>query len=570
MTAAASRDVQVLTNGAGLLPWVPLGTLLLRAGILTNEQLAAALEVEGATRRRLGEIVTELGYATEAQVAAALAEQYELDFLDLDQLEIDAEVAVRLAERLARRCCALPVRCLHDGAVLVAVVDPTDVAAVDHLRLALGSNIRLAVCERDALERALARTHRRAVEIASSGAVDADDAAPKSDITDFASSTPTVNLVNSLVTEAIENGASDVRFEPRERELLVRARVDGVMRDLATIPRQMRAAVTSRLKIMGSLDIAERRLPQDGRVSVRVGDEPIDLRIAVVPTRYGEQVVLRVGSSGQSPARLDELGLATGPERALRAVLARPPGAVLVVGPTGSGKTTTLYALLDALNTRDRVLMTIEDPVERHIEGAAQVEVDARAGLTFGRGLRTILRSDPDVLLVGEIRDEETAAVSMQAALTGHVVLTSFHARDAASAITRLVDLGVAANLVGAAVNCVVAQRLARRLCGACRRPVAVDAVPFAGIVDDGVDEVTVYEAAGCASCAGTGHRGRVPVVEVMPVTPRLRRLIDGPLEALSAAAVDEGMVSLSENGLRLCLDGVCSLAEITRVLDGA
>ncbi|HZC29424.1 MAG TPA: ATPase, T2SS/T4P/T4SS family, partial [Gaiellaceae bacterium] len=360
--AAAPRP----TKRGAQLPWIPLGMLLLRAGILREEQLAAALEVEGETGRRLGEIVTQLGYATEAQVAAALAEQYELDFVDLDAVDVDPEVASRLTERLARRCAALPVRRLRDGAVLVAVVDPTDVAAVDHLRLALGSNIRLAVCERDALERALARTHRSRIEITSNGAADEEDAAPKSDITDVASSGPTVNLVNSLLTQAIGDGASDVHFEPRERDLLVRARVDGVMRDLATIPRHMQAAVTSRLKIMGSLDIAERRLPQDGRVSARVGDEPIDLRIAVVPTRHGEQVVLRLGTRGHRPARLDELGFAADAERALRGALARPHGAVLVVGPTGSGKTTTLYALLDALNTPDRVLMTIEDPVERH------------------------------------------------------------------------------------------------------------------------------------------------------------------------------------------------------------
>jgi type IV pilus assembly protein PilB len=557
-----------LRKAAAELPWVPLGTLLVRAEILTDEELGAVLAIEEETHRRLGEIVVDLGYATEAQVAAALAEQYELEFLDLDRLEIDRPVAVLLAETLAHRCAALPVRRLPDGAVLVAVADPTDVIAADHLRLAVGANIRLAVCERRPLERAIARVHRHRIEAAPN--VSADERAERSDIRDVASSAPTVNLVNSVLTHAIEEGASDVRFEPRSSEFLVRARVDGVMRNLTTIPRHMQAAVTSRLKIMASLDIAERRLPQDGRVSTHFDDEPIDLRIAVLPTRFGEQVVLRLGSRAKRPARLDELGMADHAEGALRTVLARPHGAVLVVGPTGSGKTTTLYALLDTLNTHDRVLTTIEDPVEHQVDGAAQVEVDTRAGLTFARGLRTILRSDPDVLLVGEIRDEETAAVSMQAALTGHLVLTSFHARDAAAAVARLVDLGVTAKLVGAALNCVVAQRLARRLCGECRKAVTVDATPFTEVLDGDVETVQVYEADGCAACSGSGYRGRVPLVEVMPITTRLRRLIDGPAEALAAAAVEEGMVPLRQVGLRLCLDGVCSPAEITRVIDGS
>jgi type IV pilus assembly protein PilB len=553
---------------AAELPWIPLGTLLVRAKILTEAELGAALAIEEETQRRLGEIVVDLGYASEAQVAGALAEQYELEFLDLDRLEVDREVATLLTEPLAHRCAALPVRRLPNGAVLVAVADPTDVVAADHLRLAVGPNIRLAVCERAPLERAIARAYRHKIEAAPKPVRDDDHT--RSDIRDVASSAPTINLVNSVLTHAIEEGASDVRFEPRSNDLLVRARVDGVMRDLTTIPRHMQPAVTSRLKIMGSLDIAERRLPQDGRVSTHFGEDPIDLRIAVLPTRYGEQVVLRLGSRGTRPARLDELGMADHAERGLRAVLARPHGAVLVVGPTGSGKTTTLYALLDTLNTRDRVLTTIEDPVERHVDGAAQIEVDARAGLTFARGLRTILRSDPDVLLVGEIRDEETAAVSMQAALTGHVVLTSFHARDATAAIARLVELGVAAKLVGAALNCVVAQRLARRLCEGCRKPVSIDAASFAEVLDDEPDSVTAYEADGCPACSGTGYRGRVPLVEVMPISGNLRRLIDGPADALAAAAAEEGMVPLRQVGLHLCLAGVCSLPEITRVIEGS
>jgi type IV pilus assembly protein PilB len=386
------------------------------------------------------------------------------------------------------------------------------------------------------------------------------------DIRDLASSAPTINLVNQLLTAALDEGASDLHFEPRRKDVVVRVRVDGVMRELATIPKHMQPAVTSRLKVMGSLDIAERRLPQDGRVSVHFGGEPIDLRIAVVPTTHGEHVVLRLATRQQGPPSLSELGMTPEVADVFRRAISQPYGAVIVCGPTGSGKTTTLYAALSILHDRERVAMTIEDPVEYQLDGVNQVEVDVKAGLTFARGLRTILRSDPDVLLVGEIRDNETASVSIQAAMTGHLVLTSLHADTAASAIARLTDMGVTPGMLANSLNCIVAQRLARKLCTHCRRPAKADAREFEGLVARGQKTVTVYEPGGCPKCDETGFSGRVALHEVMPVQGEIRGLVESSTDEIFSAAVRQGMVSLRLDGLRLCLEGVSSLGEIARI----
>src|SRR5438034_1520873 len=346
--------------------------------------------------------------------------------------------------------------------------------------------------------------------------------------------------------------------------MVVRARIDGVTRQVATIPKQMQPAVVTRLKIMGHLDIAERRAPQDGRVSVRFGGQPLDLRIAVIPTTSGEQVVLRILHRAVSKPDLGELGMTPPVREQFERAIRQPYGAVVVCGPTGSGKTTTLYTALHMLNDPGRVLMTIEDPVEYQIPGVNQIEVHPRSGLTFARGLRTILRSDPDVLLVGEIRDEETARIAVQAAMTGHLVLTTLHTHNAASSIARLKDMGVEPSLLATAINCIVAQRLARRLCLECREAYEPGAEELEAM---GAPAGTVlYRARGCIRCAGTGYKGRVALYEVMPIQGRIRRLVEASTEEIFAAAVADGMQTLRQDGLRLCLSGVSSLEEIRRV----
>jgi type IV pilus assembly protein PilB len=373
--------------------------------------------------------------------------------------------------------------------------------------------------------------------------------------------------VHTTLAQAIEDGASDIHFEPQEEDMIVRARIDGVTRAVAAIPKQMQPAVITRLKIMGRLDIAERRAPQDGRVSVRFGGEPLDLRIAIIPTTHGEQAVLRIMHRAVAEPDLELLGMTPPVREQFERAIRQPYGAVVVCGPTGSGKTTTLYTALHMLNDPGRVLMTIEDPVEYQIPGVNQIEISPKSGLTFGRGLRTILRSDPDVLLVGEIRDEETARIAMQAGMTGHLVLTTLHAHNAAGSIARLKDMGIETGLLASSVNCVVAQRLARRLCTDCRESYwpSDDELRQLGLLEQ-KGKVFLHRPKGCVRCGGTGYRGRVALYEVMPVTREVRELMDANTDEIHQAAIQAGMTTLHQDGVRLCLQGVSSLEEIHRV----
>jgi type IV pilus assembly protein PilB len=548
---------------------VSLGAILVREGHITVERLEEALAGERASGRRLGEILVDLGWVSAHAVAQALAEQHGLDYLDLACEEIDQEASKLLPEAFARRYQALPIRFVGPELVLVAVVDPTDVVASDGLRLALGLNVRVAVAAATDLEEVLTRAYREPVEIDAAAFVsEEDEAAPEESA--VAARAPAVRLVNSLIARAVADGASDVHFEPQEDDLVVRIRVDGVLRRLASLPKSMQATLTARLKVIAGLDIAERRLPQDGRLMVRVGAEPVDLRVAVVPTTFGEQVVLRILRRAAVGLGLPSLGMAAEAEKAFVRAIRQPYGAVVVCGPTGSGKTTTLYAALQLLNDEERALMTIEDPVEQHVPGVVQVEVTPRGPLTFPLGLRTILRSDPDVLLVGEIRDEETARIAVQAAMTGHLVLTTLHTHDASSSIARLRDMGVEPHLLASSLNCIVAQRLARRLCGDCRvafEPSAEERRE-AGLAED--REALLYRPGGCVRCAGLGYRGRVALYEVMPVRGELRRLLTAPTEEILAAALAQGMTTLAHAGMHLCREGISSLEEIRRVIGEA
>lgn len=534
-----------------------LGAILVREGHITVERLEEAIAGERASGRRLGEILVDLGWVAPNAVAQALAEQYGVGYIDLAGEEIDPEAARLLPGEFARRYQTLPVRFVDSDAVLVAVADPTDVVASDGLRLALGLNVRVAVAAAGDLEELLERTYRETLQIAL--APDGPD-----QIEEKASA---ASLIDSVVARAVGEGASDIHFEPQESDLVVRIRVDGVLRRLVSLPMELHPTVTTRLKVMGGLDIAERRLPQDGRIVIRLGADPVELRTAVVPSTFGEQVVLRIMRRAAAGRDLSSLGLDAGSERAFTRAIQRPFGAIVVCGPTGSGKTTTLYAALELLNDDERALMTIEDPVEQDVEGVVQVEVTPRGPLTFPLGLRTILRSDPDVLLVGEIRDGETALIAVQAAMTGHLVLTTLHTHDAAGSIARLRNLGVDPHLLASSLNCIVAQRLARRLCGDCRAAYepSPDERRQAGLPEEG--GVLLHRAEGCARCGGTGYRGRTALYEVMPVRGELRKALAEPTEVIRAAALAEGMTTLAQAGAKLCRDGVSSLEEIRRIL---
>jgi type IV pilus assembly protein PilB len=545
-----------------------LGALLLSDGAITAEQLEEALVDAERTGKRLGEILVGRRLLTGGALAHALARQAGLPFVDLAETPIDPAAASLLPERFAQRYRALPVYFIGEDAVLVAVADPTNVMASDDLRLALGLRVELAVVDADALEGAIRRIHRMTPELLEVVDEDEHDPEEEEEIEQASTSAPAIKLVNSIISSAVNDRASDVHFEPQTDGIVVRARVDGVMRQLTTVPKGMQPAVTSRLKIMGELDIAEKRAPQDGRLTVKFDGQQTDVRIAVIPTIHGEQVVLRILQRQAGRLGLDDLGMAPAAQQVFARAIQQPYGAIISCGPTGSGKTTTLYAALDLLNDENRVVMTIEDPVEYQTPGINQIEVNVKAGLTFSRGLRTILRSDPDVLLVGEVRDDETAHIAIQAAMTGHLVLTTLHTHNAASSIERLKDMGVEASLIASSVNCIVAQRLARRLCIDCREPFHPTSDDMAQLaLEDGLPPETVlYRAGGCPNCAGTGFRGRVALYEVMPVQGKIRRLIEASTEEIFAAAVEQGMQTLRQDGIRLVLDGTSSIDEIRRV----
>jgi type IV pilus assembly protein PilB len=542
--------------------------LLVRDGQITTAQLHEALTEKSKTGRRLGEVLIEKGWASTRSIARALAEQHQLDFVELAETEIDHDTASRLSERFARRSRVIPVRVLENGAVLVAVADPTDVLASDDLRLALRTNVRLVVADAGEIDHALGQVFRTRVDVvddAAATAVDADD--QLDDVREAAAvDSPAIRLVNSIISRAIEEGASDIHFQPQARSMIVRARIDGVTRPLAEVPRSLQSAVTTRLKIMGELDIAERRAPQDGRVPIRFADRAMDLRMAVLPTTYGEQVVIRILNNAGTRLRVEDLGLSEGALAEFERSVMQPFGAVVAVGPTGSGKTTTLYAALEMLNDEERVLATIEDPVEHQFPGVSQVEIQPKSGLTFARGLRTMLRSDPDVLLVGEIRDEETAKIAMQAALTGHLVLTTLHALNAAGAIARLRDMGVDPNLLATVVNCIISQRLVRRLCTRCRAAHEISDAEREALGSAVGSAEVLYRAAGCTHCSNTGYRGRVAIYEVMPIRGEVRRSLGRTTEEIFAAAVAEGMTTLRDDAARLVVAGVSSLEEVRRV----
>jgi type IV pilus assembly protein PilB len=537
-----------------------LGSLLINRGLLDLEQLKQAFQEQHLTGRRLGEVAIGHGWITSADLAEALADQFGLEYVDLSEVEPDHDAAALLEKEIAFRLQALPVRFLRDDLLLVTVADPTEPGLEYELRLVLGHDVKLAVSEPDDLDGAIRKLHHMApVRVAD------DDTEEKPAPTD--ESTPAESLVQSLLEGAVAGGASDVHFEPQRDELVVRARFDGVTRVVHRVAKEMQPAVVSRLKLMADLDLSERRAPQDGRVSLQVGEQPLDLRVAVLPTAHGEQVVLRLLHRAVRGPDLAALGMTPAVREVFEHAIRQPHGAIVVCGPTGSGRTTTLYTALHLLNDPGRVLMTIEDPVEHEIPGVSQIEISPKTGLAAAEGLRTILRSDPDVLLVGELAEQESAQIAMHAGMTGHLVLAALHAHDAAGAVARLRDLGVEPNLLATSVNCVVAQRLARRLCADCREPYwpTDEQLGRLGLLEH-KGRVFFQRAKGCDRCGGTGYRGRVAIFEAMLVTPELRHLLGTSADELRTAAIRGGMTTLRQEGVRLCLEGVSSLEEIERV----
>ena len=543
-----------------------IGELLVQAGAVTAERVEEALAAQAGTGKRLGEILVQRGWATTRAIAEALARQYGMDFVDLARVEVDPGAARLVQDSFARERKVLPVRFLDPGTLQVAVADPTNLRTADELRLAVGVNIALAVADSAAIANTIGRTYRMNIEVRE----ERDEPEADLDLQGAAEGAATIDMVNALISRAVNDGASDIHLDPQPREVVVRERIDGVLRPLDAIEKRMQQAVSARLKVMAGLDIAEKRMPQDGSFSLLMDGQPVDVRVAVLPTKHGEHVVLRVLQRAVKLA-LPDLGMSPDAGTMFQRAIKQPYGAVLTCGPTGSGKTTTLYAALDMLNEPTRSIATIEDPVEYQLPGINQMEVHAKIGLTFARGLRTILRSDPEVILVGEIRDEETAEIVVQAALTGHLVLTTLHTNDASGAFARLRNLGVDPDLIPSAVNCVVSQRLARRLCIHCREQYEPDEEELrqAGLVNVG-STPALYRGSGCLQCGGSGYAGRVAMYELMPIHGLGTVLVKGSTEEIFEAARAQGMRTLREDGLRLAIAGVTSIDEVRRVTGDA
>jgi type IV pilus assembly protein PilB len=552
-----------------------IGSILVEQGLISTEQLLAAEEehhIHGAGRS-LGRVLVDRGDVTEKDLVAALATQIGMTFVDLADYDIDPRAATMVGEGTLRKRVVLPIG-FEDGKLLLAMSDPANVVAIDDVRTITKMDVKPVVATKDDLIKAIDKyaSMGEDMEAMAGDLADGDDDLDLTDLKAVTEDAPIVKFVNLLIAQAVADGASDIHIEPGERDLRVRYRIDGVLHEVMRSPRSIQAGVISRLKIMADVDIAERRIPQDGRISITTNNRAIDLRFSTLPTVYGEKVVMRILDKTSVMLKLEDLGFLDHNQRRYAESYNKPYGTILVTGPTGSGKSTTLYATLNVLNSDGVNIITTEDPVEYRLAGISQVQVNNKVGLTFSRALRSILRQDPDIVLVGEMRDRETAQIGIEAALTGHLVLSTLHTNDAPSAVTRLTEMGIEPFLVGSAVDCVLAQRLARKVCSKCTEMFRPDAemLKAAGFADDIVeDRPEIPRAVGCSACSNTGYRGRLAIHEVMTVTEEIERLTvaRASSEEVTRVAIEQGMRPLREDGLAKVLLGRTTIEEIGRVV---
>ncbi|MCE5190982.1 MAG: Flp pilus assembly complex ATPase component TadA [Actinomycetia bacterium] len=547
-----------------------LGELLLRSGRLTEKQLASALAIQAEDGGKLGQVLVRQLVLDEDDIARTLAEQKGLDYVSLTSYKIDREAVARIPDRVARRCLVIPIG-YRDDSIILAMADPLDIETIDDVKVRTGMDVVPVVATSTQIQYAIEK-YITSADAFQDVMVSAEEDDIDAEVGEIDDDVPIVRLVNQLLREAVIDNASDIHIEPGDKSIRIRYRVDGVLHEVMQLPLSVKAGVISRVKIMADMNIAERRRPQDGRISIVINGRPIDLRVATLPTPAGESIVIRVLNHDMEMLTLEMLGMAPEHLKTMERFLARPYGAVLASGPTGSGKSTSLYAGLVRINQPTRKIITIEDPIEYRIPGITQMAVNPVIGLTFARMLRTVLRSDPDVVLVGEIRDAETAEIAVRAALTGHLMLSSIHTNDAPSALTRLVDMEVAPYITSSALVGVVAQRLARRLCPKCKKRMKVsrEVLLAAGFSEAEVaGGLKLYAPVGCDDCTGTGYRGRIGLFEVMEMNDELERLFlrQAPSERLREAAIASGMVTLRRDALDKVASGITSLEEINRVI---
>ena len=561
-----------------------LGELLLAAGTLSEEELQRGLDLQKGTRDRLGTVLISNGIITETQLIEAMQMQLGIEFIDLTRYPIPTELAQAMPKNLARQHQVVPVRMVKDELYL-AMSDPMNFIAIEEVRKAVRKKIVPMVATAAGIDHAIQILYSnenaaKAIEDMKREAAASGETSPTTDLNfvttqlgdDSVNSAPTIRLVNSMIERAIQERASDIHIEPRESGLYVRMRIDGVMQEILTVPKDIQSSVISRIKIMSAMDIAERRVPQDGRFNVQMKEKAVDLRVSTLPTVFGEKIVLRLLDKSGGYVTREAMGL-SGPDLVhYEELLKIPNGVILIVGPTGSGKSTTMYGIINELNTKEVNLVTLEDPAEYNIEGINQVQINEKTNMTFANGLRAILRQDPDIIAVGEIRDGETADIALRSAITGHVVLSTIHTNDAVGAIDRLRDIGSEPYVISAALRGVISQRLVRRVCPHCRKAYTPDDNELRQLGIPGRKDLKFYRGTGCPECFNTGYRGRIAIFEILIITPRVRTLI---YEERGRNAIEQelkrpesGFVSMLQNGVRLVLDGTTSSSEVLRVVN--
>jgi len=557
-----------------------LGEILVAGGAITQEQLEEALAAQKAMGLRLGEVLIKQGLVTEDDILRTMQNQLGLPSVELNRIVVPEQILKLLPEAVVRKYAVLPID-LVNGQLMVATSDPTDYFGLDDVRLASGLTVKPCLAKKQDILQAIERYYGRSealkaareyvrqagvvpVAAAAQGGAALSSAAGEGD----EEATPIIKFLNTVIENAVNNLASDIHIEPVDAEMRVRFRIDGVLREIMRTPAAMAGPVVSRVKIMADLNIAERRLPQDGRISYRIGEKLIDLRVSTTPTMFGEKVVMRILDKSSVILEKAMLGLQGRDELTFDELIAKPYGIVLVTGPTGSGKTTTLYTALNQLNTPEKNIVTLEDPVEFNFQGINQIQVNPKAGLTFAAGLRSILRQDPDIIMVGEMRDNETAEIAVRSALTGHLVLSTIHTNDAPSAITRLVDMGIEPFLLSASLLGIISQRLVRRVCPQCQTDYEASPRELALLGLSEQQGWRLKRGQGCNFCHHSGYKGRTAIFEIMKIGPGHRRLIDSRATAdeLRAYAVEQGMLTLKQAATNLVLQGITTVEELIRV----
>ncbi len=556
-----------------------LGEILVDAGLITKEDLERALEIQRKTKGSLGQILVDMGLVTKEQVMKALSSQLGVSYISLGDYLIDPEAITYVPRELAKKYMLVPIG--KDGdRLIVAMAHPWDVRAIDHIRSITGMPIRTVIASEDEIKKIIDQYYETSVGTSFEEVVREigedyyEEDVEVNRLREMAEETPVVKFVNLLLARAVQERASDIHIEPRKDIVKVRYRIDGMLRDMFDSSKDLHSAVISRIKILGGMDIAERRLPQDGRYVTKVGNKEIDLRISSLPTIYGEKIVIRLLDKSAALLTLEELGYSKDNYDRFKELIKKPYGIILVTGPTGSGKTTSLYSAIQILNTPEKNIITVEDPVEYQIDGINQVQVNPKIDLKFSTALRSILRQDPDIILIGEIRDLETARIAIQAALTGHLVLSTLHTNDAASALTRLIEMGIEPFMVASSVLGIIAQRLVRKICPRCKyeyEPTEDVKLEFKemGLIDDGTD-FKLAKGKGCSYCNNTGFRGRTVVGEILVLDNKIRAMV---LEKKSSDVIKEyaqkekGMITLREDAMRKVMEAITSFDEALRVV---